>query len=87
MPSSNVPVAENCRVVPLAILALAGVTVIEATWEQVSVAGPEATPPNAAVIEVEPAATALASPFEPAVLLMLATPSSDEAQVANPVKS
>jgi hypothetical protein len=77
--------AVNCCVVPLAMLAVAGVTAINATLEHVSVR-PEVIPPNAAVMEVEPAATAVASPCEPAVLLMVATISFDEAQVANVVK-
>jgi hypothetical protein len=39
------------------------------------------------VIIVEPAATAVASPFEPAALLMVATPLDEEFQVTAAVRS
>ena len=44
VPSARVPEAENCAAVPLAMLLLAGVTVIDATADEVSVAEPT-TPP------------------------------------------
>ena len=44
------------------------------------------TPPDAAVIVVDPAATAVANPLEPAALLMVAVP-FEEVQVTVLVKS
>jgi hypothetical protein len=52
----------------------------------VSVVDPE-TLPDTDVIVVDPAATAVASPFEPAALLIVATPTLEELQVAVSVKS
>jgi hypothetical protein len=52
----------------------------------VSVVDPE-TLPDAAVIVVDPAASAVASPVEPAALLIFATPALDELQAAEAVKS
>jgi hypothetical protein len=52
----------------------------------VSVADPE-TLPDTEVIVVDPPATAVASPFEPAALLIVATPALDELQVAESVIS
>jgi hypothetical protein len=52
----------------------------------VSTVDPE-TLPDADVIVVDPAATAAASPFEPAALLIVATPALDELQTAESVKS
>ena len=51
----------------------------------VSVAALE-IPPDAAVIVVEPAATEVANPLEPAALLMVATPAADELQVTAVVR-
>ena len=51
----------------------------------VSVAIPEMFP-DAAVIVVEPAATDVANPLEPAALLMVATPPVDEPQVTAVVR-
>ncbi len=89
LPQPNVPVAVNCCAVPLAILAFPGVTAIEDTWDEVSVAGPEVTPSKAAVISVEPLLfrVAVASPFEPVVSLTVATAGDDEVHVANDVRS
>jgi len=42
--------------------------------------------PDAALIVVAPAATDVASPFEPAALLMVATPALDELQVTDAVR-
>jgi hypothetical protein len=51
----------------------------------VSVA-PPVTLPDIAVIVVEPAATAVAKPLEPAALLIAATPMLDELQVTAVVR-
>jgi hypothetical protein len=61
------------------------ITAIDATGDVVSVADP-LTPPKVAVMVVEPtAAVAVASPFDPGVLLMVAIPVSVEAQVTDDV--
>ncbi|HYA88448.1 MAG TPA: hypothetical protein VEI57_15440 [Nitrospirota bacterium] len=52
----------------------------------VSIVDPE-TLPNVAMIVVDPGATELADPEEPAALLMVATAADDELQVADAVKS
>jgi hypothetical protein len=52
----------------------------------VSVVDPE-TLPDADVIVVDPAATAVASPLEPAALLIVATPALEELHVAESDKS
>jgi hypothetical protein len=44
-------------------------------------------PPEVAVIVVEPEVTEVASPFEPAALLMVATPLDEELQVTDAVRS
>ena len=44
-------------------------------------------PPDDAVIVVDPVATEEADPFEPAALLIVATPALDELQVTAVVKS
>ena len=65
----------NCWLVPGAMAGFAGVTAMDR-----SVAGFMVRPvapdtlPDAAVIVVEPDATAVASPLEPAVLLIVAAP-------------
>lgn len=41
--SANIPVAVNCWVVPLAILALSGDKVIDATADELNVAEPDCT--------------------------------------------
>ena len=51
----------------------------------VSVAVPEMLP-EVAVIVVEPAATEVANPFDPAALLMAATAVADDIQVADVVR-
>ncbi len=51
----------------------------------VSVAVPE-TLPDVALMVVDPAATAVASPCEPAALLIVATPVLDELQVTTVVR-
>ncbi len=78
----------NCCVLPAEIEGLAGVTEIDTSVAAVTVrvAVPE-TLPDVARIVVEPADTDVARPFEPAVLLMVATAVFVEAQVAEAVKS
>jgi hypothetical protein len=76
--SLNVPVAENCFVVPTAMLELAGVTAIDTSVALVTVS--EAVPltdPDVAVIVAVPALMPAASPPE----LMLATELDDELHV------
>jgi hypothetical protein len=70
------------------MLGLAGVTVMDASVAEVtvSVADPDMLP-DVAVIVAEPAAVEVASPLEPAAVLMVATPVSEEFQVAVAVKS
>ncbi len=86
--SENVPVAENCVVVPLAMLGLEGVTVMDTRVAGFTVSEVDpVTLPDAAVIVVVPAATEVARPLEPAALLTAATPVLDELQVAEAVRS
>jgi hypothetical protein len=83
-PPVSVPVAVNCCVVPRAMLALAGVTAIEVTAADVSVAV-FVIAPREAVMVVEPRAeeTVLARPVPD----MVATAALDELQVTNAVRS
>ncbi|HUI67458.1 MAG TPA: hypothetical protein VL087_04555 [Nitrospirota bacterium] len=85
---TNVPVAVNCCVVPLGILAFPGTTAIDDTWDEVNVAGPEVTPSKVAVMSAKPLlfGVAVASPCEPNKLLTVATAVSDEVHDANDVK-
>jgi hypothetical protein len=80
--SEYVPVAVNCWVVLLAILGLVGVIARETSVAGVMVrlVDPEMLP-HAAVIVAEPAATAVASPFDPAALLIVAILVLEELQV------
>ena len=86
--SEKTPVAVNCCVVPFAMLGSGGVTSIEtrAAVVTVRVVDPE-IPPKVAVIVVEPTATALARPSKPRALEIVATPSSEDDQVADAVRS
>jgi len=70
------------------MLGFAGVIAMDTSVADVavSVVDPEILP-DAAVIVVEPAATEVASPLEPAALLMAATDSSEELQVTVVVRS
>lgn len=70
------------------MLGLAGVTAIEDSVALVtlSVVSPE-TVPRVALILVEPTATDVASPLEPAVLVIVATDTSEELHVTNDVIS
>jgi hypothetical protein len=81
-------VAVNCRVVPSAILGLVGVTTMDTRVAGVTVrvVDPEILP-ELAVIAVEPAASALANPLEPAALLMVPTAVVAELQVTVVVRS
>ena len=73
----------NCWVVPLAIEADRGVTEIDVSVAavMVRVVEPEMLP-DAARIVVDPAATDVARPLEPAALLIVATAVLEELQVA-----
>ncbi len=74
-------------VVPRAMLGLAGVTAMDTSVAGVTVMVVEpVVPPEVAVIVVEPAATEVASPFEPAALLIVATAVADELQVTAVVR-
>ena len=66
------------------MLGLVGVTAMDTSVAgvTVSVVDPDMLP-DAAVIVVEPAAVEVASPLEPAALLMVATPVVDEFQVTD----
>ncbi len=79
--------AANCLVVPFAMLGLAGVTARETSVAAVtvSVVDPDMLP-DAAVIVVKPAATGVATPLEPAELLIVATPVLEELQVTDGVR-
>lgn len=86
-PSEYVPVAVNCRFVPLAILELAGVIASDTSVAPVTVniVVPEILP-NTAVIVLEPTDTGVVNPLKPAALLMEATPALEELQVTMLVK-
>ena len=85
--SEYVPVAVNCFDVPSAMLGLVGVTDIDTSVAEVTAS--EVDPdilPDVAVIVVEPAATDVALPLEPAALLMAATVVDDDFQVTDVVR-
>src|SRR3989339_579592 len=73
--SEYVPVAINCCVVPLAILGLTGVTAMDDSVAAVTVnvVLPEISPDVAVIVMGPPTVNAVASPLEPAALLMDAT--------------
>jgi hypothetical protein len=74
--------------VPFATLGFGGVTVIETRTAAVTVSEVEPdTLPEVAMMPVDPAATPVANPMEPAVLLIVAIELSDELQVADVVMS
>ena len=77
----------NCWVVPLAIEAETGVTDIDVSVAAVTVkvVEPEMLP-NVALIVVDPAATGVARPLEPAALLIVAAAVLEEFQVADVVR-
>ena len=70
------------------MLGLVGVTVRETSVAgvTVSIVDPE-TVPNAATIVVAPVATEVATPLDPAALLIVAMPGYDELQVTAFVRS
>ena len=85
--SEKCPIAVNCLLtMPEEVkrVNVAGVTSIDSSTAgvTVSVVDPEMLP-DVAVIVVEPIATAVASPFDPARLLMVATLVFEEFQVTN----
>jgi len=86
--SEKVPVAINCFVNPCAMLGLVGVAVMDtsAALVTLSVVVP-AMNPDIAVIVVEPTATDVARPLEPAALLIVATDPAEELHVTNDVIS
>ena len=83
MPLLYVPMAVNCCVVPSTMLGAAGVTPIDTkvAGVTVSVTAADLTPPSEAVICEVPVATLEAKPFEPLLLLIVATFAFDETQV------
>jgi hypothetical protein len=84
LPSLYVPVAANCWLVPLAIDALPGLTDNDTNTGAVTAKLAEPVMvPEVAVIVVVPGATLVAYPAAPIV----ATPETDDAQVADCVKS
>lgn len=89
LPSVKVPVAENSNVLPKERLAEAGVTVMDTNSAGVivNVALFEVIPEKLAVMIVVPSALDVAAPLEPDVLLMVATPMSEEFQITSDVKS
>ena len=82
LPSLNVPVALNCRVAPIAIVGLTGVTLrlVIVAGETVRFVVP-VMPANTALMEVEPGPTPVAMPVLPAALLMVAIDGADDAQL------
>ena len=74
--------------VPLAMLGLTGETAMDTSVAAVTVRLVDPVVlPDAAVIVVDPAATEVANPLEPAVLLTVAAPELDEPQVTAVVRS
>lgn len=80
------PEALNCWVVPTMPVESAGVTAIDTSGDDVTVVEAE-TVPETAVIVAEPAATAVAAPFDPSELPMDTMPASDELHATDAVKS
>jgi hypothetical protein len=79
LPSSKMPVALNWAVVPVAIVAVAGVTVTDSRCAFTTVKSEESVnPPAVAVIIVVPAPTVVANPV-PAFIVP--TPGDDELQI------
>jgi hypothetical protein len=84
LPSANVPVAENCSVVPSATLADDGDTVIETSADAVTASEVEPlTLPDVALMLVVPTATVVARPE----VFTVATAEESDDQVAVLVKS
>jgi hypothetical protein len=86
--SVYVPVAVNCCVAVLEMLAVSGVMAIEASVAAVTVSPAVPwTDPSVAVIVTEPTPAPVANPYVPAALLIVATPRFDELQVTDAVRS
>lgn len=87
VPSEYVPMAVYGTAPPTVTVELIGVTAIETSVAEVTarLAEPEMRP-DVAVIVVVPAATVLARPFDPAMLLMAATDSAEELQITDDVR-
>jgi hypothetical protein len=87
-PSEKVPEAANCCVSPKGIFALGGVMVIEDKTAGVtdSDAEGELTKSKIAVMNVVPVLTDVTNPLVAAVLLIVATPVSDDVHVAHVVR-
>ena len=80
--------ATNCSLVPFAIVKAAGVTEIDTSVAAVTVRDVEPdTPPNIAVMIVDPTPAEVARPWEPDALLIEATEVFDEVQVTAAVTS
>jgi hypothetical protein len=84
----KVPVAVNICVAPFAIEGLPGVTAIDTNVAAVivSVVDPDILPDNALIV-VAPVVTEVATPLEPAALLIAAMLVDDELQFTTFVKS
>src|SRR6185503_14025557 len=88
LPSLKVPVAVNCWIPPMPIEGFAGVTARDCNaggGVTVSTVEP-VTEPEVALIVVVPAATPVARPWVPLVLLIVATPVFDDAHVTDVVR-
>lgn len=84
LPSSKLPTAVNCWLVPAAIVCTAGLTAIEVRFACTTVrVDVSLIPPTAAVMVVWPAATVVATP----ALVMVATDVEEDVQVTPEVKS
>jgi hypothetical protein len=88
VPSSKVPVAVNCWLVPKAMLGLVGVTAMEtsAAGVTVKVVLP-VIPLELAVIVVAPGVSDVAKPMDPAELSIVAIDVEDELQLTRVVTS
>lgn len=81
--------AMNCWVVPSTMLGFAGAMVTEVMTAGVTLSvaeGFDVMLENVAAMVVVPSLTAMANPREPAALLIVATPVSNEVQIAHVVK-
>jgi len=87
-PPEKVPDAANCCVLPRGIFELGGVMVMEDKTAGVtdSVDDGELTESKVAVMNVVPVLTDVTSPLVPSVLLIVATPVSDDVQLAQVVR-
>jgi len=82
------PMAVYCVVDPFVMIADSGVTEMDSSATGVTNNVVESdTPPKVALMEVVPAFTEVASPFEPAELLTVAAPVLEELQATDDVRS